>query len=178
MSKKQIVDLITSLFLIICGSIILLFPLFHFVKIKYIFIGILGVYALFNLIQFILTYKSKDYESLYTTIASLIVLVIVIFLKVEKVPWYLALSLFIWVILMSLIKLKKADYYHDRSNKIWILRVFSLGLFILTGLLVTINLYYENDIQTLIIGFFFFIHGIIELFDPLSNYLLESAKKK
>ena len=34
MKKKQIVDLITSVFLIICGSVMLLFPLFHFVKVK------------------------------------------------------------------------------------------------------------------------------------------------
>lgn len=177
MTRKQIIDLITAVFLIICGSIILIFPLFHFVKIKYIFIGVLIVYALLNLIHFILTYKNKDYESLYTVIASVIVLILVSYLNVEKVPWYLALSLFIWVILMSLIKLKKADYYNDRANKLWILKVISLSLFILTGLLATINLYYENDIQTLILGFFFLIHGILQLFEPLCNYLMTQFSK-
>ena len=79
----------------------------------------------------------------------------------------------IWVFLMSLIKLKKADYYHDRSNSIWIIRVIFLLLFILIGLLTTINLYYQASVQILLIGNFFFIHGVLELLDPLMNYLME-----
>ena len=55
MNKKQIVDLIIAIFLIIGGSTLLVFPLFHFVSVKPIFIGILGMYGLLNLIQFILT---------------------------------------------------------------------------------------------------------------------------
>ena len=59
MKKKQLVDLITSVFLIICGSVMLLFPLFHFVKVKIIFLGVLGVYASLNMIKFVLMiYKS------------------------------------------------------------------------------------------------------------------------
>ena len=49
----------------------------------------------------------------------------------------------------------------------WIIEVISLVLFILAGLLTTMNLYYENDIQVLVLGYFFLIHGILELFDPL-----------
>lgn len=177
MNKKQIVDLIISIFLIICGSVLLVFPLLHFVKIKTIFIGVLSIYAVLNLIQFLLTIKARDYEGLLTCIASVVVLIIVCFLDVSKVPWYLALTLFIWVIIMSLIKLKKADYYNDRENKVWILKVITLAIFVLSGLLATINLYYENDIQVLILGFFFLIHGILELFDPITIYLVEASNK-
>ena len=74
MNKKQIVDLITATILIICGSILLVFPLFKIVNVKIIFMSILGLYALMNLIQFLLTKKDKDYEGLFTTIASLITL--------------------------------------------------------------------------------------------------------
>lgn len=74
---------------------------------------------------------------------------------------------------MSLIKLKKIDYYHDRQKKIWFLRMITLMLFILSGLLSVINLYYEKEVQILITGFFFFIHGILELVDPITNYLLD-----
>ena len=174
MNKKQIVDLITAAFLIICGSMLLIFPLFHFVNVKIIFLGVLGVYVILNFIQFFLTRKDKDYEGLFTGVASIVVFVLVMFLNVNKVPWYLAVSLLVWVILMSLIKLKKADYYNDRNNKIWILKTVTLILFILTGLLTTINLYYENDIQVIILGFFFLIHGMLELFDPLTMYLIEN----
>ncbi|MDE6284629.1 MAG: hypothetical protein K2M17_02690 [Bacilli bacterium] len=173
MNKKQIVDLITAVILILCGSILLTFPLFNVINIKIIFASVLGIYTIMNLIQFGLTYESKDYEGLFTAIASLIVLLIVLKLNVNEVPWYLAIALFIWIILMSLIKLKKADYYHDRRNNGWILKVVCLILFIFTGLLATINLYYTNDVQVLVLGFFYLIHGILELLDPLTLYLIE-----
>ena len=56
---------------------------------------------------------------------------------------------------------------NDRKNKMWIFEVICLILFILTGLLTTMNLYYENDIQVLVLGYFFLIHGMLELFDPI-----------
>lgn len=171
MNKKQKVELIIAAFLIICGSLVLIFPLFQFVKVKFIFISVLAVYGLLNLIKFILVRESKDYEGLFTTLASIVALIVVCFLDVDNVLWYLALSLFIWIIFMSLIKLKKADYYNDRKNKVWILEIVTLILFILSGLLTTINLYYENDIQVLVLGYFYLIHGILELVDPLAIYL-------
>lgn len=173
MNKKQIVDLVIAIFLIIVGSILLVFPLFHFVSVKPIFITVLGIYGILNLIQFLLTKEAKDYEGLLTTGASIIVLIVAWQLNIAKVPWYLALTLFIWIILMSLIKMKKADYYNDRKNSVWILKIITLIFFILTGLLATINLYYEADVQILVLGFFFLIHGMLELFDPLTVYLIE-----
>ena len=173
MNKKQKVELIIAVFLILWGSMLLIFPLFHFVKVKMIFISVLIAYGIFNFIKFILIKDSKDYEGLLTTLASILVIIFVSFLNVDKVPWYLALSLFIWIIFMSLIKLKKADYYNDRKNKAWILEIITLILFILTGLLTTINLYYENDIQVLVLGYFYLIHGILELIDPITLYLID-----
>lgn len=173
MKKKQIVDLIIAIFLIICGSVLLIFPLFNYIKIKTIFVGVLIAYGVLNLIQFLLTYKEKDYEGLFTAIVSILVMTLVIKLDIENIPWYLAVTLFVWIIFMSLIKLKKADYYNDRKNPVWILKVVTLILFILSGLLATINLYYEADVQVLILGFFYLIHGILELLDPLTLYLVE-----
>ena len=173
MNKKQIVDLVIAVFLILGGVILLIFPLANFINVKYAFMGILGFYGILNLIQFLMTRKSKDYEGLFTTIASIIVLIISYNLQLNKVKWNLAFVLFIWVILMSFIKLKKADYYNDRKNKIWILKIVTLIIFILTGLLTTVNLYYSTDVQILVLGFFFLIHGILELVDPLVVYLME-----
>ena len=173
MNRKQIVDVVIAVFLITCASLLLVLPIFHYIKIKTIFIGLFAIYSILNLIQYILTCKSKDIEGILTFFASLIALIIAWKLDIASVPWYLALTLFIWIIMMSLIKLKKADYYNDRRNSVWILKIITLVLFILCGLLATINLYYSADVQILIIGFFFLIHGILELLDPLTVYLLE-----
>lgn len=173
MNKKQIVDLIIALLLIIVGSALLVLPILHFIEVKTIFLSVLGVYGVLNLVQFLLTLKSKDYEGLFTAIACIVVFIVVCILNVNNNKWFLALSLFIWIILMSLIKLKKADYYNDRKNRVWIMKIITLIIFILCGLLTTINLYYENDIQVLVLGYFYLIHGIIELLDPVTSYLLE-----
>ena len=83
MNKKQIVDLIIALLLIIIGSALLVLPILHFIEVKTIFLCVLGVYGVLNLIQYLLTLKSKDYEGLFTALACVIVFVIVCFLKVE-----------------------------------------------------------------------------------------------
>ena len=55
MKRKQIIDLITAIILIVLGSIILLFPLLKIVNVKYIFMGVLSFYGIMNLLKFILT---------------------------------------------------------------------------------------------------------------------------
>ena len=44
MKRKQIIDLITAIILIVLGSIILLFPLLKILNVKYIFMGVLSFY--------------------------------------------------------------------------------------------------------------------------------------
>lgn len=176
MNRKQIVDLTIAIFLILCGTVLLIFPLVNFVNVKIIFMSVLGFYGIMNLIQFLLTKKEKDFEGLLTTIASIIVIIVAWKLNINEVPWYLAIALFVWIILMSLIKLKKADYYNDRKNSIWILKIVTLIVFILIGLLSTINLYYSSEVQIIVLGFFFLLHGVLELLDPLTIYLVEKKK--
>jgi hypothetical protein len=109
-------------------------------------------------------------------ISSIISLVVLGLLDVDENPFNMAIVLFVWVTLMSLVKLKKCDYYHDRHKKIWVLKMINLLVFILTGLLSVINLYYDHTVQLLVLGFFFFIHGLLELTDPVTMYLLEDKK--
>ncbi len=171
--KKVLVDLITAVFLIIMGCVVLVLPIMGVMNVKTVFITVLALYGIINLVQFILTFKDKDYEGLFTVIASVITILIALFTDFKSAPLNLAMTLFVWISFMSLIKLKKIDYYHDRKKKIWLLRMITLVLFILSGLLSVMNLYYETQVQILTLGFFFFIHGILELVDPITNYLLE-----
>jgi uncharacterized membrane protein HdeD (DUF308 family) len=73
---------------------------------------------------------------------------------------------------MSLAKLKKMDYYHDKNDRMWKIRFINLGLFIIAGILTSINLAYVSTVQVLVIGFFMLIHGILELFDPIVKTLI------
>lgn len=172
MKFKQKVESAIALIIIFLGTVLLLFPLFNINNIKWINVVIFGIYAICYLIQHLLTYKSKDYEGLYTFIASLISLIISLAIKAESSASKLSMTLMIWIILMSLTKLKKADYYHDRRDRMWKLNIFLLFLFILTGLLASINLYYEPNVQVIVIGFFFLVNGILELIEPIVKTLI------
>lgn len=169
MKKKEITEFVVGIVLLALASCIVLLPTFKVTSIKNILIVIFSFYTIFKLISFILTYKEKDYESLFTSLVSIGCLIAVFLL--ELTTKNIVLILMIWMGLMSLIKLKKADFYHDRENKMWIIRVLILFIFIASGLLTGINLFYEDSVQLILIGNFFFINGILDTISPVAEYL-------
>ena len=173
MNRRTLVEFITAWILILVATVVILMPIFNINNVKNIFIAVISFYGIIHLFKNIYILKYKEYSGFSTAIASVIILIIMFFLDVNDSPWNLALVLFIWIILMSLTKLKESDYYHDRKNKLWVLNIANLIVFILSGILATINLYYTSDIQTLVLGFFFLINGILELIDPIVAYMLE-----
>lgn len=173
MNRRTLVEFITAWFLVLCGGIITMLPIFNISNIKAVFIIIIALYGISHLVKNFFIIDYKDYSGFNTTLSCVVVLVLMLFLDIDDSPWNLALILFIWIILMSLTKLKESDYYHDKKNKLWELNMVNLILFILTGVLAAINLYYTGDIQILVLGFFFLINGILELMDPLVAYLIE-----
>ena len=172
MKQKQKVDFIYSLVLILVGVVLMVLPLIKVPSIKVVLIGVMISYIISNIVRFILTRKSKDYDSIFTILSSIVIIILTIILDMNK-PLYLALTILVWVVLLSLIKLKKSDYYDDNNDKMWKLRILILILFILTGFLTSINLYYEQEGQILIIGYFFLINGMLEITDPVVKYLIK-----
>ena len=172
MDKRTLVEFIVAWLLILVSCVVMILPIFDVHNIKVVFISIIAIYGISHLIKNFTTIASEDYSGFSTSLNSVIILIIMLFLDINDSPWNLALLLFIWIILMSLTKLKESDYYHDRKNKLWKLNIFNLMLFILVGILTTVNLYYTSDIQILVLGFFFLIHGILELMDPLVAYII------
>lgn len=175
MKSKQKVDLIIALVLLLIGIGLILLPIYIEPNMKIVLRVIFSLYAIVNLIQFILTKKSKDYEGLHTCIVSIIALIATFVIDVATSPKAIALTIMIWTTLFSLVKLKKVDYYHDKNDRMWKLRVFTLILFILTGIATSISLAYTSSVQTIVIGFFMMIHAILELFDPIVKTLINHA---
>lgn len=172
MKEKQKIDLVCALILILLGIALLVMPLLNITSIKWLSIGIFAAYTVIHLVQFILTIQSKDYEGLHSAIASIVALVATILWNPTGIPKRLAMILMLWIILMSLTKLKKSDYYHDRKDRMWKYSATNLALFILTGILASINLAYSSDVQILVLGFFMLINGILELFEPIVKTLI------
>ena len=153
MEKKQKVDLSIAILLILIGIILTILPKFNLTNINIILFIIMMFYATLNMVQYVLTKKSNDMEGLFTSLLSYTVGILGLTFNLFNNLLQMVLLLLAWIILMSLIKLKKCDYYNDRHNKMWILKITTLGLFILTVIITCINLYYSNDIQLIILGF-------------------------
>ena len=171
MKSKQKIDTVINSFLVSLGLLMIIAAVFNYSDVKTVFIAVMFFYAIFNLVQYIYTRKSNDYEGLYTFLASMTVGIIDIFFSfsTENV---LPISLMAWVIMMSVIKFIKTDYYNDRKDKMWKLRIVLLLLFMLIGIVTSISLNYSDNVRVLILGYFFLIHGILELIDPITKYLI------
>lgn len=171
MKTKQKVDFIIDLLLLVIGMVTIFLGIIHFDRIRLVFEVIMILYAILNLIQYILTKKNKDYEGLYTFFASIVIAIIANFIDFS-ITNNLTLLLLSWVIIMSVIKFIKTDYYNDRKDRMWKIRIFTLVAFMLIGILTGISFNFTNDIKVLVLGYFFFIHGLLELIDPLTKYVL------
>lgn len=115
MKKKELIDLITGISLILLAGVILLLPTFKVNDLGFILKIIFGFYTLIKLTQFLLILRDKDTESLFTFLISLSALISLFFIKLSTKN--IVLILLIWMGLMCLVKLKKADFYHDKKIK-------------------------------------------------------------
>jgi uncharacterized membrane protein HdeD (DUF308 family) len=68
-----------------------------------------------------------------------------------------------WIGIMTIIKLIKLDYYHDRNNGMVYVNLVTFSLFLLLGILTSVNLYFNQTVQTLMLGFFFTVNGLLQL---------------
>ena len=118
------------------------------------------------------------YEYLFTSLVSVIAGASGLTFREQDPNLVLSLSLMAWVSMMAIIKLIKIDYYHDRNDYLWLIRSFTFVIFLIVGSLTCVNLYYNNDIQILMLGFFLVFVAILESFDPIVKYMVKRRRKK
>ena len=110
MQRRTLVEFIVGWILILFAVIITVLPIFNIRNVKNIFIIIIASYGIIHLIKNIFILNYKEYSGFSTSLASMFILILLLFIDINDSPWNLALLLFIWIIFMSLIKLKESDY--------------------------------------------------------------------
>ena len=170
-------DMICRALLILNGIFLLVCPLLKWTFFLNLFVGTMIFYATINAILFLITMKSKDYTSAFTCLASLVVGIFGYVFKVTETPKYLAISILVWTLFLSLIKLKKADMYHDKKSKMWQFETVLLFLFVITGILTSINFLFGVETNIIVFGYFILITGIFEFLDPFLAYLTKGRIK-
>lgn len=173
--NKKTIELIIAIFLIVYSIVVILSPLSIITDPKITIIIMCIIYGVLSLVKNYFTYKQKDYEGIYASLACLITVIVALFLNTKTSVFNLVIILILWISLLAFVKLKKSDYYHDNNNKYWKLKVITLFLFVISGLLSSIYLYKE-DFQIIVLGFFFYIHGILELIEPMVLFILNKNK--
>ncbi len=172
MKTKQKVDCIIGVIFILIGMLYLLFPLYHVKNLKMINIIMFSIMAVVSLGQFFINMKSKDYTGILNFVACLVFIILMLTLDVDK-PKSLSTSILIWVALETVVKFKKSDYYNDRRDRMWKISLVILIIFILSGILTSINLRYNEEVRIIVIGYFIFINGLLELMDPIVKSLIQ-----
>lgn len=160
---KNRINMIVSFIILLLGVLLIVFPWFGIDNPIYLIYVLFSVYAGIKLIEFILTKNGSDYENLYTFIACTLVAISGFKFHTYEPPITLSITLMSWVSIMSIIKLIKLDYYHDRSNGMFYVNLVTFSLFLLLGILTSINLYFDETVETLILGFFFTVNGLLSL---------------
>ena len=131
------------------------------------------VYSLIKLLEYFLTKPKDDNEELYTAIVCAIASLSGFKFIDYNTQMVLSLTLAVWVGAMAIIKLIKIDYLHDRNNKLMYINLGTFFLFLLLGLLTSINLYFSETVQFLMLGFFFITVGLLDLAEDLIRILTD-----
>lgn len=166
-----------SIILILLGIFLLIFPWFGKTAPNKLLYLLFSIYGGIKIIEYILTRNEKDYEDLYTGIACVLAATSGFKFSSYSTAMVLSLTLVSWIGIMAIIKLIKLDYYHDRENKMFYVNLITFSLFLLLGLLTSINLYFELTVQTLILGFFFVVNGLLNLAEDGIRILIDSFEK-
>ena len=172
-TKKNKINLICSAILLLVGLAMFILPWIKIldpVKILYV---VFSIYALVKLVEYFLTRNGSDLENLYTAIASALAAISGFrFINYEPTI-VLSMTLASWVAVMSIIKLIKLDYYHDRENGMLYVNLITFS-FILLGLLTSINLYFNETVQYIMLAFFFVVNGLLMLAENEIRILVTS----
>lgn len=172
MKKYHITQFICN-FLILClGAILMIKPSLGMEDVNYLFFVIMLFYGMISYIHYMIIRRKDDYEYLFISLASIISGCGGIVLHSENPALVLSLSLIAWISMVAVIKLIKMDYYHDRNNILWLVRTITFVLFLIIGTLTCVNLYYNIEIQSLMLGFFLICVSVLEIFDPIIDYII------
>ena len=175
--ENSIWDLYISGIIICLGGLFLLFPLLNITDLNLVYRIFLGTLSILSIIRFFKHWQSKEYSSYFLFFISMLLFICSFLWNLTATPKIFALSLLSWVLFASFAILKRADFFHDRKSKIWCLEVALLICFFLGGILTCANFAFNTETSILLLGYFCFMYGVLELQQNLMIYLTKGKIK-
>lgn len=179
--KKFIISIIGAIIIFLLGITYISLPTYYGIEmmenieINNLFLSFTIIYATVNLGIFLTLGSNPNNESIYMCIAGSIAgLLNIILSNYTDKSFMISFALFIFMI--TAIKLFTVDYYHDRKDAYYYIEGLCLAIFFIVGLVTSINLFGSSFLQTMMLGFFITIMGILRIFNVSIKTMLKAKR--
>lgn len=142
-----------------------------------LFLSMTLILSTLNLANYYVVGESPTKEYLYYSMCSSIVGIVNLLIS----PYFsnalsLAISILALTITFSIVKLFNVDYYHDRKDAFYYIEAILAIAFLITGMIISISVFNSPIIETLELGFFMIIMGIIESIRTATKCLMKAPR--
>ncbi len=142
-----------------------------------LFISMTLILASLNLANFYVVGSNPTKEYLYYSMtSSLVGIVNLLISQYFSNSITLAISILSLTVTFSIVKLFTVDYYHDRKDSFYYIEALLAIIFLVVGMVISISVFNNPVIETLELGFFVIIMGIIESIKTATKCLLKAPR--
>lgn len=145
-------------------------------KVNNFVIIMLGVYALLNLVKFIVI-NYKTYEKVYLCLGSCAIAILNVILSAFiDATTVFTMCIMLFTLVVTGVKLFAVDYYYQRKDSYWYIITMLLIIFLCVGLVISTALLNHPDIQVVSLGFFIIIIAILDAVDTSIKCMLKAPR--
>ena len=145
-------------------------------KVNNYVIIMLGLYALLNLVKFIVI-NYKTYEKVYLCLGSCAIAILnVILAAFMDATTVFTMCIMLFTLVVTGVKLFAVDYYYQRKDSYWYIITMLLVIFLCVGLVISTALLNHPDIQVISLGFFIIIIAILDAVDTSIKCMLKAPR--
>ncbi len=179
--KRFIISIIGATIIFLLGITYISLPTYYGIdmmdniEINNLFISFSIIYATVNLGEFLTLGSNPNNESIYKCISGSIIGLLNIILSNYTARSFM-ISFAIFVFMITAVKLFTVDYYHDRKDAYYYIEGLCLAIFFIVGLITALNLFGSSFLQTMMLGFFITIMGILRIFNVSIKTMLKSKR--
>ena len=142
-----------------------------------LFISLIIVYASIHLGLFYILGKNPTSESFLMCIVSILCGIFnVVMQEFTSASIALSISVLVFTLGITAIRLFTVDYYHDRKDAYLYVEAFLTIIFLVSGAIISVSLFNDPLVQTIELGFFLMIMGIIESMKVTTKCLLKAPR--
>ena len=156
-----IANLILSVIVLIMGIVIMIFKAFGLTDIILYVSVLFYIYAFFGIIAYFVKRREGDYELLLLSLINIVVATYMFVFQNDNLPMILGSAMTVYTILIVANRGYKVLLQKSQNNFVWVIKFIMTFLLAFIGILTTINLFNETTVQTMMMGYYFIITGVL-----------------